>query len=54
MGKKCYGNSHAILIEKFYQALTDGSDMPISIKDSENAMKVILGAYKSNSKITNV
>lgn len=54
MGKKCYGNSHAILIEKFYQALADGSDIPISIEDSENAMKVILGAYKSNSKITNV
>ena len=54
MGKKCYGNSHGILIEKFYQALADGSEMPVSIESSSNAVKVILGAYKSNSKIINI
>lgn len=54
MGKKCYGNSHAILIEKFYQAIDTGAEMPISIESSENAVKIILGAYKSNSKIINI
>lgn len=54
MGKKCYGNSHAILIEKFYQALENGTDMPIPIESSESAVKIILGAYKSNSKIINI
>lgn len=54
MGKKCYGNSHGVLIEKFYRALADGEDMPISIESSANAVKIILGAYKSQSKIVNI
>ena len=54
MGKKCYGNSHAVLIEKFYQAIESGDEMPISIESSENAVKIILGAYKSDSKIINI
>ena len=54
MGKKCYGNAHAILIEKFYGAIASGGCMPISLQESVNAMKVILGAYKSNSKIVNI
>lgn len=54
MGKKCYGNSHAILIENFYRALSDNEPMPISIESSLNALKIILGAYKSNSKIINI
>ena len=54
MGKKCYGNGHGILIEKFYQALLDGTDMPVSIESSVNAMKIILATYRSNSKIVNV
>ena len=54
MGKKCYGNSHAVLIEKFYQAIESGNEMPITIESSENAVKIILGAYKSDSKIINI
>ena len=54
MGKKCYGNSHMTLIEKFYDALSTGNKMPISIRDSANAMRIVLGAYKSNSKILNI
>ena len=51
LGKKCYGNSHVTLIEKFYTALANGEKMPISLESSSHAMKVVLGAYKSNSKI---
>lgn len=54
MGKKCYGNSHGILIEKFYNVLSVGGDMPITVADSENALRIILGAYKSNLKIVNI
>ena len=54
MGKKCYGNSHGILIEKFYQALRNGEDMPISLESSASAVQIILGAYKSDSKIINI
>ena len=54
MGKKCYGNGHGILIEKFYTALSDGSPMPISIESSADAVRIILAAYKSNSNIINI
>ena len=54
MGKKCYGNSHEILIEKFYRALEEGTEMPISIKSSADAVRIILAAYKSNSQIINI
>ena len=54
MGKKCYGNSHATLIDKFYQSLESGTDIPISLESSLNAMKVILAVYKSNSEIINI
>ncbi len=54
MGKKCYGNSHGVLIEKFYSALKNGSEMPISIESSASAVRIILGAYRSNSKIINI
>ncbi len=50
LGKKCYGNSHGILIEKFYQAIENGADMPISLESSAPAVKIILGAYKSNNQ----
>lgn len=54
MGKKCYGNSHGILIEKFYNALSEGTEIPITVESSANALKIILGAYKSNLKIMNI
>lgn len=54
MGKKCYGNSHEIIIEKFYGALTDGTEMPVSIESSADAVKIILSAYRSNSKVINI
>ena len=54
MGKKCYGNSHEIIIEKFYRALTEGGEMPVSIESSADAVKIILGAYRSNSKVINL
>ena len=54
LGKKCYGNSHIILIEKFYDALASSEEMPISLESASYAMKIVLGAYKSNSKIINI
>ena len=54
LGKKCYGNSHITLIEKFYDALKNDDEMPVSISSSSDAMKVVFGAYKSNSNIINI
>ena len=54
LGKKCYGNSHVTLIEKFYNALSDGDDMPISLNSSSDAMRVVFGAYRSNSELIEI
>ena len=54
LGKKCYGNSHITLIEKFYDALKNDDEMPVSISSSSDALKVVFGAYKSNSNIINI
>lgn len=50
LGKKCYGNSHIPLIEKFYEALRNDSEVPISLASSMDAMQIVFGAYKSNLK----
>ena len=54
LGKKCYGNSHITLIEKFYDALRTGGEMPISLESSLNAMKLVFGAYRSNSQVIDI
>lgn len=54
LGKKCYGNSHITLIEKFYNSLKDGTEVPISLESARNAMKVVFAAYKSNTEIIDI
>lgn len=51
IGKKCYGSSHLILIEKFYRAISEGDRMPVTLTEAQNAVRIILAAYDSNSKI---
>ena len=48
--KACYGNSHATLIERFYGALEDGTDMPVSLESAGYALKILLAAYKSGDQ----
>ena len=54
LGKKCYGNSHITLIEKFYDALRTGGEMPISLESALDAMKLVFGAYRSNSQVIDI
>ena len=54
LGKKCYGNSHITLIEKFYDALSTGAEMPVSIRSALNAMNIVFGAYNSHSKVIDI
>lgn len=54
LGKRCYGNSHVILIERFYDSISKGLKVPISLKSAQNAMRVVFGAYSSNSKLINI
>ena len=54
LGKRCYGNSHVILVEKFYDSIFRGLEVPISLESAQNAMRVVFGAYSSNSKLINI
>ena len=54
LGKRCYGNSHVILIERFYDSISRGLEVPISLESAQNAMRVVFGAYSSNSKLINI
>lgn len=52
--KACYGNSHATLIERFYKALKDGSEMPVSLESASYALRVLLAAYRSKDEEVSV
>ena len=54
VGKECYGNGHYKLIEKFYKALEDGSEMPVTLESAQYAVRILLAAYKSNDNETEV
>ena len=48
--KACYGNSHATLIERFYSAIEDGTDMPVTLESASYALRVLLAAYEFNDQ----
>ena len=48
IGKEVYGDGHEIIIKKFYEAIENGSEMPVTIESAAWALKVLLAAYKSN------
>ncbi len=50
VGKECYGNGHKYLIKKFYKALKGGTEMPVPLAHSQYALKILLGAYKSQDE----
>ena len=47
LGKACYGNSHGIIIEKFYRAIINGTAAPVGAKDAGWALKILLSSYNS-------
>ena len=50
VGKECYGNGHFILINKFYEALLNGEEMPVTVESAQYAVRILLAAYKSDDK----
>ena len=48
VGKEVYGNGHVYLIAKFYEALMSGDEMPVTLENSQYALRILLAAYKSN------
>ena len=49
-GKQCWGNGHRKLINMFYDALSSGASMPVSLRSAADAVLVLLAAYRSCDK----
>ena len=54
VGKECYGNGHVTLISKFYSALAEGADMPVTLESAQYALRILLAAYRSCDQETNI
>ncbi len=50
VGKECYGNGHKYIINKFYEALANGTDVPVPLPRSQYALRILLGAYRSHDQ----
>lgn len=53
-GKSCYGRGHKYLIDRFYNALATGEEMPVSAKSACDALRILLAAYRSNGEHTKI
>lgn len=54
IGKDCYGKGHYVIISKFYEALKNGSEVPVSLESAQWALRILLAAYKSGDKKTEI
>lgn len=54
VGKKCYGNGHEQLIARYYDALENGKDVPVSAESAKYALRILLAAYKSHDLEINI
>lgn len=54
IGKAVYGDGHLTLITKFYEALRSGGEVPVSLESAQWALRVLLAAYNSNDKKTEI
>ena len=52
LGKEVYGNGHVILIKKFYEAIENETEMPITLESAQWALRLLLAAYESNDERT--
>ncbi len=54
VGKACYGSGHGCLIPRFYEALADGTPMPVSLQSARYAHDILFAAYRSNDTRVNL
>ncbi len=54
LGKDVYGDGHMILIRKFYEAIENGTEMPITLESAQWALRILLSAYESNDQKTEI
>ncbi len=50
IGKEVYGDGHETLIKKFYEAIDEGAEMPVTLESAAWALRVLLAAYRSNDE----
>lgn len=50
VSKACYGNGHFTMIAKFYEALDNGGEMPVTAESASYALKILLAAYRSDDE----
>ena len=48
-GKVCYGVGHACIIPAFYDALDEGTEMPVTLSSAMHAVRILLAAYRSDN-----
>ena len=48
LGKEVYGDGHLTFIKKFYEAIENGDEMPITLESAQWALRLLLAAYESN------
>ena len=54
IGKECYGNGHMYLIAKYYEALKNNTEMPVTLESAQYALRVLLASYRSNNTETQI
>ncbi len=54
IGKDYYGKGHFVIISKFYEALETGAEIPVSLQSAQWALRILLAAYRSNDKKTEI
>ena len=54
IGKACYGSGHFVLIKKFYNAIREGLEAPVTLESASWAVRILLAAYKSNDEEVNI
>ena len=50
VGKAVYGNGHKYVIAKFYDAIKNRTEVPVSLESAQYALKILLSAYCSNDQ----
>jgi predicted dehydrogenase len=50
VGKECYGVGHFTVIKKFYTSIFENSEVPVTLKSAQYALKLLLAAYRSGGE----
>ena len=54
VGKACYGEGHGYIIGSFYDALLNGTKIPVSLEEAKYATRLVLACYKSNDEFIEI